>query len=131
MKFYCRFDVAPSLNKDKVYDIHDNVDRVSYVDSTRLVERFILEGHNLNEVRAKALRSGLYSGDLSEIQNDDSIPIPVYDMDPAVASPIIDELKSRMSKKKAENATTISNDDANSSASLPKTGLTDNNSEKQ
>lgn len=129
MKFYCRFDVAPSLNKDKIYDTHDNVDRVSYVDSTRLVERFILEGHNLNEVRAKSLRSGMYSGDLREIDADDSIPIPVYGMDPAVASPIIDELKSRMENNKADNATTNSNDDANSSASPSMTGSVENKTE--
>lgn len=113
MKFYTRFESAPCLNAKKKYDTHDNVDRVSYVDSTRLVQRFILEGHNLNAVRAKALRSGLYSGDMNEIDADDSIPIPVYKMDPAQASPIIDELRSRMEKKNADNATTNSNDDAN------------------
>lgn len=128
--FYTRFNTAACLNKDKKYDTHDNVDRVSYVDSTRLVERFILEGHNLNEVRAKALRSGLYSGDMNEIEHDDSVPIPVYKQDPAIIDPIVDELRARMDKRKAENATTI-NDDATPSASSSIAGSIDKKSDDQ
>lgn len=130
MMFHTRFNTAACLNKDKKYDTHDNVDRVSYVDSTRLVERFILEGHNLNQVRAKALRSGLYSGDMNEIEHDDSVPIPVYKQDPAIIEPIVDELRARMDKRKAENATTT-NDDATPPASSSMAGSIDKKSDDQ
>lgn len=99
-KFYTAFDVAPSINKDKVYDRHDNVNRVSYVDSTQLVRRFILEGKNLNAARAAALRSGMYSGD--ELDNIDDPIIPVYEQDPAISKPIIDAAKNTLKSRVAE-----------------------------
>lgn len=117
MRFHTRFDVARTLNADKQYDTHDNVDRVSYVDSTRLVERFILEGHNLNAVRAKALRSGLYSGDLKEIFDEDSgLAMPVYAQDPAISDAIIREQNSLRQSRAAYN-----NDDSNDDKSAAPT----------
>ena len=59
--FHTRFNPAEIKNKDKVFDRHDEVDRVSYVDNTTMVRRFILEGKNLAAARARALRSGLFS----------------------------------------------------------------------
>lgn len=112
--FHTMYDPAEIKNKNKVYDTHDNVDRVSYVDSTRLVERFIAEGQSLNIARAKALRSGLYSGDMNEIINDDSPVIPVYKTDPAVLQPVIDDAIARQKARHASVATDAndkSNDD--------------------
>ena len=125
MKFHTRFDVAETKNKDNVYDVHDNVDRISYVDSTRLVERFILEGHNLNEIRAKALRSGLYSGDMSEIENNDTPIIPVYKTDPALLDPVIESAKIRLASSVAEKQKSASAD-APSATSMPNNGASDN-----
>jgi len=86
---FTRFHRADRINKNKQYDPHGKVDRLSYVDNTALVKRFVMEGRNLAMARAKALRSGMYSGDLKEIDQDNGIPIPVYQMDPTVAQPII------------------------------------------
>lgn len=90
MHIYTRFDVAENINKNKVFDRHDNVDRLSYVDNTRLIQRFIYEGQNLMAVRAKALASGMYSSD--EVNGDIDDPIvPVFAQDPAIMKPIIEE----------------------------------------
>lgn len=117
-KFYTVFDVAPIKNKDKVYDRHDNVDRTSYVDSTRLIERFIYEGNNLNAVRARALNSGMYSDYKDALSSEDGFVAPVYETDPAIMQPIIeraaDELKSRAAKKND----VIKHDDNNGSSDL-------------
>lgn len=106
MTFHTVYNLAENKNKDKVYDRSDNVDRVSYVDSTRLIERFILEGHNLNEVRAKALNAGMYKDADDALSNDDGLILPVYETDPAILQPIIDsakaDLTSRVSKKRDE-----------------------------
>lgn len=126
MKFYTRFDVAEMKNKDKVYDVHDNVDRISYVDSTRLVERFILEGHNLNEIRAKALRSGLYSGDMTEIENDNSVVVPVYATDPAILDPVIEHAKKTLASSVAGKQNNDLNDNLAEATSMPNNGASDN-----
>lgn len=125
MKFHTRFDVAEIKNKNKVYDVHDSVDRISYVDSTRLVERFILEGHNLNEVRAKALRSGLYSGDMREIENDDSPVIPVYKTDPALIDPVVSEAKTRLASRAAVSHENDHNDNGTQATPTPNNGVSD------
>ena len=54
MKFHGWFDVE--IKEQGIRSMMFMITlRISYVDSTRLVERFLfLEGHNLNEVRAKA-----------------------------------------------------------------------------
>lgn len=126
MKFHTRFDIAETKNKDKVYDVHDNVDRISYVDSTRLVERFILEGHNLNEVRAKALRSGLYSGDMTEIENDNSVVVPVYATDPAILDPVIEHAKKTLASSVAGKQNNDLNDNSAKATSMPNNGVSDN-----
>ena len=116
-KFHTAYDPAEIKNKHKVYDTHDNVDRISYVDSTRLIERFIAEGHDLNMARAKALRSGLYSGDMREIANDDGIIVPVYDTDPALLGPVIESAKSRLAANVAsrKGSLGVSSNEATSS----------------
>lgn len=115
--FHTRFNVADCLNKNKVYDRHDNVDRLSYVDNTQLIERFIYEGQNLSSVRAKALRSGLYSG--SDALGDVSDPyIPVYDMDPAIMQPIIDESKKALRSRAATVDNDVNDDKTSSSSDL-------------
>lgn len=118
MKFYTRFDVAESLNKDKVYDRNDNVDRVSYVDNTRLIQRFILEGQNLNAVRAKALNSGMYSDDEAFGDNRSDVIIPVYDTDPAILNPVIEDAKASLKSRVATRNNESSNDDASSNSDL-------------
>lgn len=115
--FHTRFNVADSLNKNKVYDRHDNVDRLSYVDNTQLIERFIYEGQNLSSVRAKALRSGLYSGE--DAFSDVSDPyIPVYDVDPAIMQPIIDESKKALRSRAASVDNDVNDDKTSSSSDL-------------
>lgn len=98
-KFYSHFDVARCKNADKIYDRHDNVNRVSYVNSTLLIKRFINEGKSLQAARAAALRSGMYSGDMNEILNDDGIVLPVYDEDPAAMQPIIESAKATLDSR--------------------------------
>lgn len=117
MKFYTRFDVAESLNKNKVYDRHDNVDRVSYVDNTRLIQRFILEGQNLNAVRAKALNSGMYSDQEAFADNDDVV-VPVYKTDPAIMDPVIENAKKSLKSRVAIRNDESSNDDTSSNSDL-------------
>lgn len=111
MTFHTVFNVADSLNKDKVYDRHDNVDRVSYVDSTRLIERFIMEGHNLNEVRARALNSGLYKDYEDALDSSDPITLPVYETDPAILQPIIDSAQKSLKSRAANSYDAIKRDD--------------------
>lgn len=118
MAFYTRFNVAESLNKDKVYDRHDNVDRVSYVDSTRLIQRFILEGQNLNAVRARALNSGMYSDAEAFGDNNDDVVVPVYAQDPALTAPVIEKAKSTLKSRVASRDDKSSNDDARSNSDL-------------
>lgn len=118
MTFYTRFNVAESLNRDKIYDRHDNVDRVSYVDNTRLIQRFILEGQNLNAVRAKALNSGMYMDSEVFSDNNDDLIIPVYKQDPAIMDPIIDKAKSSLKSRVASRDNESTNDDARSNSDL-------------
>lgn len=118
MKFYTRFDVAESLNKNKIYDRHDNVDRVSYVDNTRLIQRFILEGQNLNAVRAKALNSGLYADNEAFADNNEDVIIPVYKTDPALMDPIIADAKRSLKSRVASRDNESSNDDTRSNSDL-------------
>lgn len=125
VKFASRFNTFPCKNSDKIYDRHDNVNRVSYVDSTLMVKRLIAEGRDLNAARAAALRSGMYSGNLNEIEHDDSIVVPVYEQDPAIAAPIIDEAKknltSRLQERKREQ----------SESSAPKSDVTDSSQDNK
>lgn len=110
-KFYNRFNPAPCKNRDKVYDRHDEVDRLSYVDNTLMVQRFINEGKSLMAARAQALRSGSFTGsNMKEIENDNSIPIPVYGTDPAIAQAIIDQAVSRFEAASVAVDNVTSND---------------------
>jgi len=98
---YTMFNRAQRENENKIYDCHDNVDRLSYVDNAQLIKRFVLEGKNLAVARAQALKSGMYSGDLKEIYfDDDGLAMPVYESDPVVAQPIIERASSSLSAKK-------------------------------
>lgn len=118
MRFYTRFDVAPSINRNKIYDRHDNVDRVSFVDNTRLIQRFILEGENLNRVRARALNSGLYS-DVDAFNDNNEVPvIPVYKQDPTIIDPIIADAKNSLKSRAAKRDDESSNDDVIGSSDL-------------
>lgn len=108
--FYTRFNVAPMLNEHKVYDRHDNVDRVSYVDNTRLIQRFIFEGQNLNAVRAKALNSGLYIDFEAFADNNGDVIVPVYKTDPAIMNPIIDKAKDALKSRVAKRDDGFNND---------------------
>lgn len=118
MQFYTRFNVAESLNKDKVYDRHDNVDRVSYVDNTRLIQRFILEGQNLNAVRAKALNSGMYSDSEAFADNSSDVIVPVYKVDPAILDPMIDNAKNSLKSRVADKRDDKLNDNVNGNSDL-------------
>lgn len=116
--FYTRFNVASNKNKDKVYNRHDNVDRVSYVDNTRLIQRFILEGQNLNAVRARALNSGLYADSEAFDDNNEDVIIPVYKTDPALMDPIIADAESSLKSRVASRTNDDSNDDGTSNSDL-------------
>lgn len=118
MRFYTRFDVADNINKDKVYDRHDNVDRVSYVDNTRLIQRFILEGQNLNAVRAKALNSGMYTDSAAFTDNSEDVIVPVYKQDPAIIDPVIEQAKNSLKSRVAKRNDESSNDDTRSNSDL-------------
>ena len=87
---HTQFDPAPLKNERKVYDRHDNVDRLSYVDNTTMIKRFVQEGRSLALARAQALRSGQYLNQNDALKDDSGIPTPVYAIDPAVADPIIE-----------------------------------------
>lgn len=102
LHIYTGFNPAPCKNRDKVYDRRDKVDRLSYVDSTLMVKRFIAEGKSLQQARAMALRSGQYSGDLKEIAEDKGFAVPVYSMDPALAKPLYDDMVSQLTSSVAE-----------------------------
>lgn len=117
VKFHTKYDLAKRLNENKVYDRHDNVDRLSYVDNALMIKRFVMEGRSLAEARAKALKSGQYSGDLKEIDNDTGVAAPVYAMDPALAAPIIEQVKRMIETSVAERVAKMSNDKPTGSAS--------------
>lgn len=116
--FHTRFNVAESLNKNKVYDRHDNVDRLSYVDNTQLIERFIYEGQNLSAVRAKALRSGLYS-DVEALGEVNDPVIPVYASDPAIMQSYIEESQAALKSRVTVKNNDIKNDNLASNSDLP------------
>lgn len=111
MEFNTRFNVADCKNKNKVYDRHDNVDRLSYVDNTLMIKRFVQEGKSLAMARAKALRSGQFLNAKDAYQNDEGIAVPVYEMDPAVSKPIIDQMTNKLNTASVDNAKTTINDD--------------------
>lgn len=115
--FHTRFNLADMINKDKVYDRVDNVDRLSYVDNTRLIERFIYEGQNLMAVRAKALRSGMYSDSEALSENYDVI-IPVYSQDPAIVQPIIEDSKAALKSRVASKNNDVNDDKSSSNSDL-------------
>lgn len=100
-KIYTMYNRAQRVNENKIYDTHDDVDRLSYVDNAQLIKRFIQEGKNLAVARAQALKAGMYSGDLKEIYSDDEgLAMPVYESDPVVTQPIIEAASSAISAKK-------------------------------
>ena len=109
--FHTRFNPAKRLTTGKVYDSRDEVDRLSYVDSTAMITRLINEGKNLAAYRADALRSGQYSGDFNEIVHDNGIPLPVYQSDPVVVAPVLDAAFSALNKSKSENLSANSDSD--------------------
>lgn len=111
MEFNTRFNVAECKNKNKVYDRHDNVDRLSYVDNTLMIKRFVQEGKSLAMARAKALRSGQFLNSKDAFQNEEGIAVPVYEMDPAVSKPIIDQMTNKLKTASVDNAKTTINDD--------------------
>lgn len=119
--FHTRFNPAPRKTLGKVYDSHDNVDRLSYVDSTLMINRLINEGRSLNEYRANALRSGQYSGDFKEIVNDAGIPCPVFQSDPVIAMPIIEEAQAQLKSSVANVADKRSVESSSSNTDLDKT----------
>lgn len=110
MKIHTRFDVADCKNKDKVYDRHDNVDRLSYVDSTALIKRFVNEGKSLQQARAAALKSGMYSGDMEEIDKDSAFVAPVYGVDPTIAQPMIESALSSLNNGAASQQQPVHED---------------------
>lgn len=75
---HSQYDPAELKNAHKVFDRHDNVDRLSYVDNTTMIKRFVQEGRSLAEARAKALRSGQYLSYRDAMQDDSGLSIPVY-----------------------------------------------------
>lgn len=111
-KFYTQFDPAEIINKDKQFDRHDNVDRISYVDNTTMVRRFVLEGKNLAAARAQALRSGSYSGDLKEIAEDDGYAVPVYPQDAAIAHAMIEQMEQKLETSVSAKAKEARSNDA-------------------
>lgn len=128
--FHTRFNVADSINKDKVYDRHDNVDRLSYVDSSLLVQRFISEGMNLQQARAKSLMSGAYQ--FQEVYSegvDSELAMPVYPSDPVIVHSVVEETKRRKKERlRSEKSTAIS--DINQAVDVSKSVAPDDSSQK-
>lgn len=122
--FYTRF--THPKQKASLLDQVDNVDRLSYVDSTKLVQRFISEGKNLQLARARALSSGLYSpGENLDTDNDPFLP--VYVPDPVDRQQILDNY---MAKKRARDER-VRDDLAKSTAVNNAVSETENASPKQ
>lgn len=108
--FRTRFNPAPNRNVNKVYDRHDLVDRVSYVDSSLLIQRFIREGESLQRARARALGSGFYShADVFSEKVDGDLCMPVYPLDPAEVEPIVESAKARSARLRSEKSERILN----------------------
>lgn len=106
IKFYTKYDRVKQ-QRSKL-DPKDNVDRLSYVDSTRMVQRMILEGQNLNAYRAAAQRAGMYR--LQDLETDEKVPaMPVYEEDPVIMQGIQDiykdELTASTTNRTEEGAT--------------------------
>lgn len=99
VNFHTRFNPAIRKSKGKIYDEHDNVDRLSYVDSTLMINRLINEGKNLNSYRAMALSSGSFNGNMKEISEDNSIPCPVFQSDPTIVMPVIEQAQKDLESK--------------------------------
>lgn len=100
---------TPNTKVVSVMDSHDNVDRLSYVDSTQMVKRMIFEGQNLMAYRAAALR-GMYSSDeLGNLGSEEGLPaIPVYETDPVIGKQIIDGYKEVLGDVHGKQDTVIS-----------------------
>ena len=119
LKIYTQYDPAPMKNEKKVYDRHDNVDRLSYVDNTTMIKRFVQEGRSLAMARAKALRSGQYLNQNDALRDDTGIPTPVYGMDPAIADPIIESsMKKIKTASVADAKEDVKDDGAKSTESV-------------
>jgi len=108
VKFSTRFNRLSQVRSKM--DQRDNVDRLSYVDSTKMVQRMILEGQNLNAYRAAAQRAGMYK--LDDLEKDEKVPaLPVYQEDPVILSGIQkvyeSEFKDSVESRQAEQDSTL------------------------
>lgn len=107
IKFNTRYS-RPAQVRSKM-DQRDNVDRLSYVDSTKMVQRMILEGQNLNTYRAACQRAGMYK--LEDLEKDENVPaMPVYQEDPVIMAAVRQsyesELKDSVESRQAEQEIT-------------------------
>lgn len=101
MNFATRY--KPNQKRLSVMDQHDCVDRLSYVDSTKMVQRMIAEGHNLMAYRALALNRGQYS--LDDLADDETLPaLGVYEEDPAIAGAKLEAYKKELKGRQSETS---------------------------
>lgn len=105
------------LRKEHIRSERDEVDRASYIDSTLQIKRFISEGRNLAEYRARALRNGMYINADSVLKESSGTEpvVPVYDTDPAILAPVIkasmSELETRRNDRVNESLAVVTNGD--------------------
>ena len=93
VKFSTRYNRVAQVRSKM--DQRDNVDRLSYVDSTKMVQRMILEGQNLNAYRAAAQRAGMYK--LEDLEKDENVPaMPVYQEDPVIMDAVKQSYESEL-----------------------------------
>jgi len=107
MEFYTRYDALKQ--KPSKLDEHDHVDRLSYVDSTKMVQRMIQEGQNLMAFRAAALTRGQYK--LEDLKEDETLPaMSVFEEDPVIRDQKLDAYKKELNsrKVKAESEKSVS-----------------------
>lgn len=110
LKIYTMYNRAQRINENKVYDSHDDVDRLSYVDNAQLIRRFVQEGKNLAVARAQALRAGMYSGDLKEIYSEEGgLAVPVYQTDPVFFDQTVDRARTSVHNAMAGHEATSDN----------------------
>lgn len=106
MKFHTRYRIPKRVLRH--FDEHDNVDRISFIDSTALVQRMISEGKSLDYYRALSLRNGLY--DLDDLKADESVPaVPVYQEDPVILSNL-DKIYRQEMKRQQRDVDIMPND---------------------
>jgi len=126
-KIYNRFERASRINENKVYDRHDNVDRLSFIDNAQMVKRLVAEGRSLAQFRAQALRSGQYFNYKDALSDDSGIATPVYGVDPVIAKPIVVDAMMKFETASAG----VAKNDVNDESAKPADAVNDSSSDSK